>query len=125
MTRPRPRYDLGLDRGQLALLLVACAIAAAAMGGSWARGRTELGSEPPVDPDRVAAATERIDPNTASAASLRRLGGVGPVTAEAIIEYRRVHGPGAFRTPDDLQGVRGIGPVTVARLAPHLDLPGP
>ncbi len=62
----------------------------------------------------------RIEPNTASAAELRLLPRIGPALAEAIVSYRREVAPPAFRAPDDLARVRGIGPRTVQRIAPLL-----
>jgi competence protein ComEA len=57
---------------------------------------------------------ELINVNTASAAELDELPGVGPATAAAIIEYRREHGP--FQRPEDLLQVRGIGPKKLAKM---------
>jgi competence ComEA-like helix-hairpin-helix protein len=68
----------------------------------------------------------RIDPNTATAAELTVLPGIGPTLAERIIEDREAHGP--FRSIDDLQRVRGVGPKTVERVREFLviveDAPG-
>lgn len=61
---------------------------------------------------------ERLDPNVADVVELRRLPGVGPATAEAIVRSREAEGP--FTRPDDLERVRGIGPATVAKIMPHL-----
>jgi competence protein ComEA len=66
------------------------------------------------------AAGERIDPNFSDAAELRRLPGIGPAKAEAIVVERREGGP--FRSLDDLERVPGLGATTIARLAPHLSL---
>ena len=52
--------------------------------------------------------------NTATAEQLEELPGVGPATAQAIIEYRKEHGP--FRSVDDLLEVRGIGEAKLAAL---------
>jgi len=48
----------------------------------------------------------RININTASAAELEKLPGVGRVLAERIIEHREQYGP--FRRPEHLIIVRGI-----------------
>jgi competence protein ComEA len=48
-----------------------------------------------------------IDLNTASAAELETLPGVGPATAAAIVDHRTRSGP--FRSVDGLLEVRGIG----------------
>jgi len=68
-----------------------------------------------------AAIRLRLNPNTASAAELQLLPGVGPVLAGNIVEYRRsaVERP-AFRSLADLENVRRIGPKTAARLEPYL-----
>jgi len=63
---------------------------------------------------------ERIDPNFADAIELRRLPGVGPAKAAAIVSDRRDNGP--FRSLDDLERVRGLGRATVESLSPHLEL---
>lgn len=57
---------------------------------------------------------ERININTASAAELDTLPGIGPVTAAKIIAYRQAHGP--FQTIASIEDVPGIGPVTLARI---------
>jgi competence ComEA-like helix-hairpin-helix protein len=63
----------------------------------------------------------RIRINSASAAELERLPGIGPGLAEAIVVDRARHGP--FRSPADLARVRGIGPVLVERLKARILVP--
>lgn len=62
---------------------------------------------------------ERIDPNRADVVELDRLPGVGAATARAIVAARDAGA--VFRTPDDLESVRGLGPRTVERLRASLD----
>ncbi|MBD8609391.1 helix-hairpin-helix domain-containing protein [Frigoribacterium sp. CFBP 13729] len=57
-----------------------------------------------------------VDLNSADAAALETLPGVGPATSAAILEWRRQKG--AFRSVDDLLGVSGIGEKTLAKLSP-------
>jgi competence protein ComEA len=52
--------------------------------------------------------------NTAPAARLQTLHGIGPVLAQRICAYRTQHG--VFLEADDLKKVKGIGPVTVERI---------
>lgn len=66
------------------------------------------------------AAGERIDPNSATEEELDRLPGIGPAAARAIVESRTAEGP--FADAGALTRVRGIGPATVEKLAPHLTL---
>ena len=72
----------------------------------------------------------RLDPNTAPWWELTQLSGIGETRARAIVEYRgqtRAQNGDAdavvFRYADDLRAVKGIGPKTVARIAPHLVFP--
>jgi competence ComEA-like helix-hairpin-helix protein len=66
---------------------------------------------------------ERLDPNRATAAELDRLPGVGPSTADAIVRSREARG--RFVRPEEMLEVRGIGPATLDRIRPHLDLSEP
>jgi competence protein ComEA len=56
-----------------------------------------------------------LDLNTATAAELDTLPGIGPVLAERIVAYRTAEGP--FRSVDELDDVPGIGPAIAAELA--------
>jgi competence protein ComEA len=49
-----------------------------------------------------------VNLNSATAEQLDTLDGVGPATAQKILEYRRLHG--GFSTIDDLGQIPGIGP---------------
>jgi competence protein ComEA len=55
-----------------------------------------------------AAAGPPVNLNSATAEQLDTLDGVGPATAQKILEYRAQHG--GFRSVDDLSQVSGIGP---------------
>jgi endonuclease G len=67
-------------------------------------------------PEKLAS-KPKINVNTASRSELMQLPRVGPVTADKIIAYRKVHGP--FRSLNDLQKIKGIGPKTVEQLRPY------
>ncbi|GGL84729.1 ComEA family DNA-binding protein [Nakamurella endophytica] len=59
-----------------------------------------------------------VDLNTADAATLDGLPGVGPVTATAIVAWRQQHG--RFDSVEQLQEIDGIGPAKYAQLAPRV-----
>jgi competence protein ComEA len=61
-----------------------------------------------------AFAAEKVNVNTADAATIDRvLVNVGPTKAEAIVAYRKTHGP--FRSAEQLAQVQGIGLKTVEK----------
>jgi competence protein ComEA len=62
-----------------------------------------------------AGGSGRVDLNTASAAELDALPGIGPVLAQRIVDHRSRNGP--FRSIEQLDDVPGIGPAIAAELA--------
>jgi competence protein ComEA len=56
----------------------------------------------------------RVDLNTATLAELDALPGVGPVTAQRILDWRQVHG--RFASVDQLREVDGIGEARFGQL---------
>ena len=73
-------------------------------------------SDAPLDVGLVVAASEgstesqRVDLNHADAWLLEALPGIGPGKAQAIIDYRKLHGP--FGCTEELALVPGIGAAT-------------
>jgi competence protein ComEA len=61
-----------------------------------------------------AAAAGRPSLSSATLAELDALPGVGPVTAQKILDYRAQHG--GFRSVDDLDAIPGIGPARIDQL---------
>lgn len=112
--RVLPRSSWLVRRAAALVLLVAAAFAL-----SPALSRAVASSRPA----SAVSIADPIDVNQASAAELSLLPGVGPSLAAAIVADRESRG--AFRRPQDLDRVRGIGPAILARILPHVTVGSP
>lgn len=72
----------------------------------------------------TAAATSKKPPlvpvniNTANSEQLQTVPGIGPVTAEKIVQMRKSYG--AFKSVDDLLAIRGIGKKRLEKMRKYL-----
>ena len=62
----------------------------------------------------------KININTADASQLQTISGVGPVTAEKIIEYRKANGK--FSSIEDIKNVSGIGDKTFEKIRENITI---
>jgi competence protein ComEA len=87
-------------------------------GAGGAVAATGTGS--PAGTDGGGAAPPPVSLNSATAEQLDTLDGVGPATAQKILQWRQQNG--GFRSIDDLAEVPGIGPKRLAALRPRVQL---
>ena len=78
------------------------------------RGSTGAGST------ASTASGGKVHLNSATLEDLDALPGIGPITAQEILDYRAEHG--AFQSVDELDAVPGIGPARLADLKPLVEL---
>ena len=64
-----------------------------------------------------------ININTATAADLQQVPGIGPSTAQKIIDTRKSYG--AFKSVDDLLAIKGIGPNKLEKMRKYLTVSKP
>lgn len=101
---------------KLTSTIVAFALALCFAGAAAAHG------DPKEAADRSSSSSEGVvNVNTATAAQLSLLPGVGPSRAEAIIRARERR---AFRNVNELARVRGIGRATLIQLRPYVRTSG-
>jgi competence ComEA-like helix-hairpin-helix protein len=86
-----------LFSSSLCLLILCCADAALAK------------KKPPAHP---------INLNSAGSAELQQVPGIGPSTANKILEMRKSYG--AFKSVDDLLAIKGIGPKRLEKMRKYL-----
>lgn len=94
----------------------------ASAAGIGMAGTDRDGAGRPSNPAEPAEPTGQllVPVNTAPASELRKLPGIGPKLAEAIIAYRKQSGP--FASVEQLIEVKGIGPAKLGRMRPFVEL---
>ena len=84
-----------------------------------------LGEEnPPLPPPSGSPGSQaggKININTATAAELDNLPGIGPVLSQRIVDYRKANGP--FAAIEDIKNVQGIGEVTFEEIRESIFVP--
>jgi competence ComEA-like helix-hairpin-helix protein len=75
---------------------------------------TGAAKKPPLKPVNI---------NTATSEELQQVPGIGPVTAEKILQMRKSYG--AFKSVDDLLAIRGIGKKRLDKMRKYLTVGKP
>lgn len=96
------------------------AVVSPASSPTEAVGQPVSANQPPALTPSVPDPSGLINVNTADAATLMELPGIGEAKAKAIIDYRNQFGP--FRTQADLMNVKGIGPKMLEKMKPYVGL---
>jgi competence protein ComEA len=78
-------------------------------------------TKPPVTATVVS--TEVVNLNSATAAQIASLPGIGPKTAELVVHYRLKNGP--FKKIEEVMNVRGIGEKSFLKIKDRLTVAAP
>ena len=74
-------------------------------------------------PQATASVENPVNLNTATSAQLETLPGIGPATAQRILEYRQKNS--GFKKVEDLMNVRGVGEKSFLKLKPLVSVAVP
>ncbi len=108
---------------RVAVTVLLIAVLSYEAGRYW-KNRSYVSNPQPETPIHAADLADRIDPNTADAATLSALPLIGDRKARDIIAWRDVQKTKpAFREANDLLKIKGIGASTVKQLEPYLIFP--
>ena len=89
-------------------------VAIALAGASPLFAQTDAAAAKTPKPAVAAASTQVINLNTATAIQIATLPGIGPKTADLIVQYRQKNGN--FKKVEEIMNVRGIGEKTFLKL---------
>ena len=64
-----------------------------------------------------------VNINTATSEELQQVPGIGPATAEKILQMRKSYG--TFKSVDDLLAIRGLGPKRLEKMRKYLTVGKP
>src|SRR6267143_7159381 len=73
-----------------------------------------------VDAGRKKQPAKPVNINTATSEELQLVPGIGPATAEKILQMRKSYG--AFKSVDDLLSIRGLGPKRLEKMRKYLTI---
>jgi competence protein ComEA len=105
------------------MIRILAAAAVLCLGGTLAPPRVAAQSATAAAPAATPPAGPMVNINTADAAGLAALPGVGAKTADLIIAYRKANGP--FKKIEELMNVRGIGEKSFLKLRPQITVGTP
>lgn len=91
--------------------MITAALLILTLGAGTAAAQSASRSSVPTTP---ASVETPVNLNTATATQLETLPGIGPVTAQRIVEYRQKNG--SFKKIEELMNVRGIGEASFLKL---------
>ena len=98
-------------RTLLSIVAISCLLCALPAAAAQSKGTAKTAAAKP-------ASTAIVNLNTATAADLEGLPGIGAKTAARIVEYRQKNGP--FKKVEELMNVRGVGEKNFLKLKPQL-----
>ena len=99
----------------VAVLVSLCAVSARPVPAQASQAAARAAAKP--------ATTATVNLNTATAADLEALPGIGAKTAARILDYRQKNGP--FKKVEELMNVRGVGEKNFLKLKSQITVATP
>lgn len=123
-----PTEPIAWTESQRRVLIILTAAVVVYSAFRLLRDRSTIADPPPALGERFNELKNRIDPNTADAATLAALPGLGEKRAREFVAYReeiqrRQPGVTAFARPEDLMRIDGVGPALMMQLTPYMIFP--
>jgi competence protein ComEA len=98
--------------------MIRSSLAALAIGAVLAGAWLAPAAHAAANDAKSSAVVGSVNVNTATVEELTALPGIGEKRAQAIVEARKQKG--GFKSVDELEEVKGIGPANLEKLRPHL-----
>jgi len=129
MGKPLLGPEFPWTRKQRTALLILLTLFTTYLAITYIRNRAFIDDPQPEIGARAGELADRFDPNGASWQELAAIPNLGEKKAKAIVDFREhwllLHpGDPAFRGPQDLRQIKGIGPATVSNMTPYLIFQG-
>jgi hypothetical protein len=127
-TQDEPRRPWTWTRPQRRVLATFLLALSPVLLARYACNLAHVPDPPPAEGPRFHEVADKLDPNTADAASLAALPMIGDKRAADIVEHREARRASmpqrpVFTRPEDLLQIKGFGAASVETLRPHLMFP--
>jgi competence protein ComEA len=112
-----------MNRSALVLVAALVTLSSPLVAQSAAQKPQAGGRSPKPAVTATVVSTETVNLNSATVAQIASLPGIGPKTAELVVQYRTKNGP--FKKIEEVMNVRGIGEKSFLKIKDRLTVAAP